>query len=142
MKSYIIHISSTNNPFIGTGFLGVKVSSMEDIKQAMYKYATVSHNGKKCWITEIKLTFNLASTLETFKTEGDRQCKENGFVDLFSVAIACKSDPFIKYSIIFRPSGWVDKAGNEFKLVLLKGNEVIPFNGKLSELLSKIGITF
>lgn len=142
MKSYIINISSTDNSFIGTGFMGVKVSSIEDIKQAMYKYATIIHNGKQCWRTEIKLTFNSVSTLEAFKAEGDRQCEENGFVDLLKAALIYKNDPFIKYKIIFRPSGWIDKDGNEFKLVLLKDDEVIPFNGKLRELLSQIGITF
>jgi hypothetical protein len=36
----------------------------------------------------------------------------------------------------------VDAQGNEFKLVLLKDREVIPFTGKLSNLLTKIGVIF
>ena len=40
---YIIHISSTNNSFIGTGFMGARVSSMEDIKQAMCAISDTSY---------------------------------------------------------------------------------------------------
>lgn len=43
---YILHISSTNNSFIGTGFMGTKISSMEDIKQAMHKYATFTKGNR------------------------------------------------------------------------------------------------
>lgn len=139
---YVIHISSTNNSFIGTGFMGTKVSSFEDVKQALYKYGSYVREGKQYWREEIKLTFNLASTIEAFKAEGDRQCKENGFVNLFTAALACKSDPFRDYTIIYHPSKWIDEQGNTFSLVLLKGNEVIPFIGKLSELLAQIGIKF
>lgn len=139
---YVVHISSTNNSFIGTGFMGSRVASFEDVKQAMLKYATFKKEGKSYWYEEIKLSFNLASTLDAFKAEGDRQCKENGFVNLFSAALVCKSDPFRDYTIIYRPSKWVDAQGKMFSLVLLKNKEVIPFPGKLSELLTQIGITF
>lgn len=140
--NYVIHVSSTNNSFIGTGFMGTEVSSFEDVKQAMLKYATFIRDGKQYWRKEIKLTFNLASTLEAIKSEGNRQCQENGFVNLFTVLAACKSDPFKDYTIVYRPGKWVDTQGNKFSLVLLKGNEVIPFSGKLSELLTQIGIVF
>jgi hypothetical protein len=107
--NYIIHISSTNNSFIGTGFLGLKVSSMNDIKQALFKYATFTKDDKTYWRDEIKITFNLASTLEAFKAEGNKQCKENGFVNLFTAALVYKSDPFKKYTIVYRPSGCTGK---------------------------------
>lgn len=139
---YIIHISSTNNSFIGTGLMGTKVSSFEDVKRALYKYGSYVREGKQYWREEVKLTFNLASTIEAIKAEGDRQCQENGFVNLFTVLAACKSDPFRDYTIIFRPSKWIDEQGNTFSLVLLKGKEVIPFKGKMGELLAQIGIKF
>ena len=139
---YVINVSSTNNSFFGTGFMGEKVSSFEDVKQALFKYATYVHEGKKYWRKEIKLTFNLASTMEAFKAEGDRQCKENGFVNLFTAALALKSDPFRDYTIIYRPGKWIDAQGNTFSWILLKGDEVIPFAGKLKDLLTQIGITF
>lgn len=142
MKSYMINISSTDNSFIGTGFTGVKVSSFDDVRQALLKYATFTKDNRTYWQKEIKVSFLLASTIDTFKTEGDRQCQENGFVDLFKAIKVCKSDPFRQYTILFRPNGWIDREGNEFKLVLIKGSEVIPFMGKWSELLSNIGIIF
>lgn len=142
MKSYMLNISSTDNSFFGTGFTGVKVSSFDDIRQALLEYATFTKDNRTYWQKEIKVTFLLASTIDAFKAEGDRQCQKDGFVDLFRAVKACKSDPFRQYTIFFRPSGWIDKEGNEFKFVLIKGSEVIPFNGKWSELLSSIGIIF
>lgn len=140
--NYVIHISSTNNSFIGTGFMGEKISSFEDVKRALYKYGSYVREGKQYWREEIKLTFNLASTLEAIKAEGDRQCQENGFVNLFTALAAYKSDPLKDYTIIYRPSKWVDDQGNEFSLVLLKGDDITPFSGKLRELLAQIGIIF
>lgn len=139
---YIIHISSTNNSFIGTGFMGQKISSFEDVKRALYKYGSYVREGKQYWRKEVKLTFNLASTIEAFKAEGDRQCKENGFVNLFTAALAYKSDPFRDYIIIYRPGKWIDAQGNTFSFILLKRDEVVPFAGKLKDLLTQIGITF
>lgn len=145
---YIVHISGTSNLlsdsrfFFGTGFLGSEFSSFEELKNLLHKYATFNKDGKKLWREEIKITFSLASTVEAFKAEGDRQCKTQGFVDLFRAAIVASQDPFRGIEIIYRPSRWIDKLGHTFPFVLIKDGEVLPRYGKLSEILKEIGIIF
>ena len=146
MKKYIVNIGGTSNLssdpnfFIGTGFMGEGFDTHEELKSLLKKYATYQKDGKAFWRSEIKMTFSLGTTLEAFRAEGDRQCKENGFVNLFTAALACKSDPFRGIEIIYRPSKWVDKDGNEFAFILIKGDEVIPQSKKLSEILKEIGM--
>lgn len=146
MKKYVVNISGTSNIlgdptfFIGTGFMGAEFDNHKELKDLLLKYATFNKNGKTYWRKEIKLTFSLGKTMEAFKAEGDRQCKENGFVDLFSAALVARKDPFHGIKIIYRPSRWVDKEGNEFAFVLIKGDDVIPQHKKLSEILKDLGI--
>lgn len=146
MKKYVVNISGTSNilgdpkSFIGTGFMGAEFDTHEELKDLLLKYATFKKDGKTYWREEIKMTFSLGKTMEAFKAEGDRQCKENGFVNLFSIGAKLKKDPFRGIKIIYRPSRWVNKEGNEFALVLIKGDEVIPQHKKLSEILKDLGI--
>lgn len=146
MKKYIVNIEGTSNLlsdpkcFIGTGFMGAEFDTHEELKALLKKYATYQKDGKSFWRSEIKMTFSLGTTLEAFRAEGDRQCKENGFVNLFTAALACKSDPFRGIEIIYRPSKWVDKDGNVFAFVLIKGDKIIPQFKKLSEILKDIGM--
>lgn len=146
MKKYIVNIGGTSNLssdpkfFIGTGFMGEEFDTHEELKELLRKYATYQKDGKSFWRSEIKMTFSLGTTLEAFRAEGDRQCKENGFVNLFTAALACKSDPFRGIEIIYRPSKWVDKDGNVFAFVLIKGDKIIPQFKKLSEILKDIGL--
>ena len=145
MKKYVVNIGGTSNilgdpkSFIGTGFMGAEFDTHKELKDLLLKYATFKKGGKTYWREEIKLTFSLGKTIEAFKAEGDRQCKENGFVDLFSAALVAHKDPFHGIKIIYRPNRWIDKEGNEFAFVLIKGNEVIPQCKKLSDILKDLG---
>lgn len=146
MKRYVVNIGGTSNLlsdprcFIGTGFMGEGFDTHEELKALLLKYATYQKDGKSFWRSEIKMTFSLGTTLEAFRAEGDRQCKENGFVNLFSIGARLRKDPFRGIEIIYRPSKWVDKDGNEFAFILIKGDEVIPQSKKLSEILKEIGM--
>ena len=147
MKKYNIHIGSTSNSisddkfFFGTGFVGAEFSTIDELRSLLHKYATFEKDGKSYWREEIKMTFSLQSSVQAFKAEGDRQAKENGIVDLFSCMAACAKDPFRKISIIYRPSRWIDKDGDEFAFILIKGDEVIPQkNKKLRDILRSIGM--
>lgn len=145
MKKYIVHIQGTSNTvgdptfFIGTGFMGAEFDTHEELKALLRKYATYEKNGKAYWREEIALSFSLGKTMEAFKAEGDRQCKENGFVDLFSAALVARKDPFRNLKIVYRPSRWIDKEGNEFPFILIKGDDVIPQYKKLLEILKDLG---
>ena len=147
MKKYNINIGSTSNSisddkfFFGTGFVGAEFSTIDELRSLLHKYATFEKDGKSYWREEIKMTFSLQSSVQAFKAEGDRQAKENGIVDLFSCMAACAKDPFRKISIIYRPSRWIDKDGDEFAFILIKGDEVIPQkNKKLRDILRSIGM--
>ena len=147
MKKYIINIGSTSNSilddkfFFGTGFMGEEFSTMDELRSLLHKYATFEKDGKRYWREEIKMTFSLQSSVQAFRAEGDRQCKENGFVNLFSIGAKLRKDPFHGIKIIYRPSKWVDEKGNVFAFILIKGDEVIPQkNKKLRDILKEIGI--
>ena len=141
MKRYVVNIGGTSNLlsdprcFIGTGFMGEGFDTLEELKSLLKKYATYQKDGKSFWRSEIKMTFSLGTTLEAFKAEGDRQCKENGFVNLFSIGARLRKDPFHGIEIIYRPSKWVDEKGNVFAFILIKGDEVIPQKKKLRDIL-------
>lgn len=147
MKKYNVSINATtnfigdSNFFFGTSFMGEGFNNIEELKALMHKYATFKKDGISCWREEIKLTFSLGETIEAFKSEGNRQCEENGFVNLFTAALACRKDPFHDITIVYRPGAWVDKDGNEFKFVVIKNNgEVTPKAMKLSAILRELGM--
>ena len=147
MKKYNINIGGTSNLlsdprcFIGTGFMGEGFDTLEELKSLLKKYATYQKDGKSFWRSEIKMTFSLGTTLEAFRAEGDRQCKENGFVNLFSIGARLRKDPFRGIEIIYRPSRWIDENGEEFAFILIKGDEVIPQkNKKLRDILRELGM--
>ena len=139
---YIVNISPApkSNEFFGTGFFGEEFSSFEDFKKIMHKYAT--KDGKSFFYDKIKVSFSLADTIDKVKSVGNKQCETEGLVNLFEVSKIYKSDPFSKFTIFFRPNGWI-KDGKVFKLIIMENNnKVTPFYGKWSELLSSIGIIF
>ena len=147
MKKYNINIGSPSNSisddkfFFGTGFMGAEFSTIDELRSLLHKYATFEKDGKRYWREEIKMSFSLQSSVQAFKAEGDRQAKENGFVNLFSIGARLRKDPFHGIEIIYRPSKWVDEKGNVFAFILIKGDEVIPQkNKKLSNILRELGM--
>lgn len=144
---YRVNISSPSNIlgdpdfFIGTGFLGEEFTTYDELKELIKKYATFNKDGKSYWRKQIKLTFSLNSTISKFKAEGDRQCKEQGFVNLFAAAAVAKNDPFHNIEIHFRPGKW-EKDGIVFSFVLVKGDEITPKPGKLQPILEELGMKF
>lgn len=141
MGKYNINIGSTSNSisdnkfFFGTGFMGAEFSSIDELRSLLHKYATFEKDGKRYWREEIKMSFSLQSSVQAFKAEGDRQAKENGFVNLFSIGARLRKDPFHGIEIIYRPSRWIDEDGDTFAFILIKGDEVIPQKKKLRDIL-------
>lgn len=147
MKKYNVNINSVTNLssdddfFLGTGFLGAQFDTFEELKELLLEYATFERDGKKYWRKVIKITFSLGSTISSIKKEGDRQCEENGMVELFSLAAAYRKDPLAKYTIYFRPSKWQDSKGTFSFLLQEDRKDPVPKYGKLREVLKEIGIT-
>ena len=147
MKRYNVNINSITNIlddddfFMGTGFLGAQFDTFEELKKLLVEYATYEKEGKRYWRKVIKITFSLGSTIYSIKKEGDRQCEENGMVELFSLAAAYRKDPLAKYTIYFRPSKWQDSKGTFSFLLQEDRKDPVPKYGKFSEILKEIGIT-
>lgn len=146
MKRYSVNINSITNIlgdddfFLGTGFLGAQFDTFEELKKLLVEYATYEKEGKRYWRKVIKMTFSLGSTISSIKKEGDRQCEENGIVELFSLAAAYRKDPLTKYTLYFRPSKWQDSKGVFSFLLQEDGKDPVPKYGKFSEILKEIGI--
>ena len=130
---YTVHIESTDNSWFGTGFMGIGIESMNDLKEAMFKYAS----NKGYWRPEIKLSFNLATTTAAFKAEGNKQCQENGFVNLIAAAAMLKRD----YVYCISPKRKVISNGSVFRWCVVKDRQVIPVIGKCRQALEILGIT-
>lgn len=124
---------------IGTGFMGVEFTSIEDVKKAILKYACNSKGEYKG--EYIEFSFCLNSTMDAAKAEGDRQAKENGIVNLFEVCSMMRIDPFKNIKIFYRPGKWIDDNGKEFAFVIDKNHEAVPFYGRFRDALKEIGIT-
>ena len=127
-----------NKDLFGTGFMGVEIASMEDVRNATRRYACNSAGEYKS--EYIKYTFMLSSTKDKAEAEGNRQAKEYGMVNLFQVASVLNDDPFKGISIYYRPGRWVDDNGKEFALCIFKGDKAIPFYGTFRNALKEIGI--
>ena len=139
--SPLTNMIDDKNFFFGTGFFGEEISSFEDFKKIMHENATYEKDGKSFFYDEMKVSFSLADTIDKVKSAGDKQCETEGLVNLFKIAKIYKSDPFSKFTIFFRPNGWI-KDGKVFKLIIMENNKVTPFYGKWSELFLHIGIKF
>lgn len=145
---YRVNINSVTNIlgdddfFMGTGFFGAEFDTFEELKQLLKKYATFERDGKRYWRKVIKMTFSLNSTFSAVKAEGDRQCQENGMVNLFSAVAAYRKDPFHKYTIFFCPGKWQDNKGIFSFLLQEDRKDPEPRYGKLREILKEIGISF
>ena len=146
MKRYNVNIHGPKNYkdqktfFIGTGFFGEPFDTVEDLKSLLYKYATEKENGKLYWREEIELSFALEETVNAIKQEGDRQCVEKGFVNMFKLGSIMNKDPFKGIKIVYRPGGWIDEEGKVFKFVLINGDNVSPRYCKLTNILREIGM--
>lgn len=142
---YNIFISAGNNLDLmlhGTGFLGIEVSSFDDVVDALHKYATYKNkDGKLTYYNYMKISFCYSSTIKEFKAKGDLQCEEKGFVELFSLAILFKSDPLTKLDLFGCPTGWIDNNG-EFKWVIKDetGNLHPQYGKKLRTILHEIDV--
>ena len=139
---YKMFISSPDNSWISfIPFLGVSVSSKEDIIKTLKTYGTYQKEDKRYWRELIKISFWNESTSKTIKNDGDQQCVDNNCVDLFKLASIARKDNLNDYTVFFRKGQWIDNEGKTFSwCVLDKQDNVTPIYGKLIDVLHFIGI--
>lgn len=138
---YYVSIKIQERPLSSTGFLGEEINSMEELKAAIKKYGTYRENdGSRYWGDPIMLHFTTASIIDAVKESGDRQCKENGYVNLFSFVSMLQKCPYKDVDVFYRHDGWLDSDGRLFRWLITRGEDQQPIYGKLIDVLKELGI--
>ena len=86
------------------------------------------------------LHFTTASIIDAVKESGDRQCKENGYVNLFSFVSMLQKCPYKDVDVFYRHDGWLDSDGRLFRWLITRGEDQQPIYGKLIDVLKELGI--
>ena len=139
---YYISIKIQERPLSSTGFLGEEINSIEELKAVIKKYGTYNENdGSRYWGDPVKIHFTTASIVDAVKESGERQCKENGGVNLFSFVSILQKCPYKDVNIFYRHDGWIDDNGIIFRWIIAKGEDYKPIYGKLIDVLKELDIT-
>lgn len=138
---YYVHVKIQERPLSSTGFLGEEINSMEELKAAIKKYGTYRENdGSRYWGDPVKIHFTTASVIDAVKESGERQCEENGGVDLFSFVPILQKCPYKDVYVFYRHDGWIDDNGIIFRWIITRGEDCKPIYGKLIDVLKELGI--
>ena len=138
---YYVNIKIQERPLSSTGFLGEEINSVEELKAVIKKYGTYNENdGSREWGDIVEIHFTTASIVDAVKESGERQCKENGGVNLFSFISILQKDPYKDVDVFYRHYGWIDDNGIIFNWVVSRGGNHYPVYGKLIDVLKELGI--
>ena len=146
---YIVNVSPTTNLvgdkdwFIGTSFFGEEFSSLEEFREIVRKYVCTDKERPLYTTKNFKLSFFLATTIDSVKEEGNRQCRENGMVELFSVVNKMKHDPFVNKEVYFFVKGKYESDPSKvFHYLMYDKNteKYTPIYGRMKEVLEAVGI--
>ena len=147
---YVVNVSPTTH-FIGdkgwimgTGFFCAEFSSLEEFKEIVRKHVCTDKERPLYTTKNFKLTFSLASTVNSMKEEGNRQCRENGMVELFSVAAKMKRDPFVNKAVSFFVRGKYESARSKVFHYIMYDKDTEKYttiSGKMKDVLEAVGIT-
>lgn len=138
---YYVHIKIQERPLSSTGFLGEEVTSLEELKAAIKKYGIYKEkDGSLYWGDPVMIHFTEASVIDAVKESGDRQCKENGYVNLFSFISTLQKCPYKDVDVFYRHDGWIDDNGIIFRWLITRGEDQQPIYGKLVDVLKELGI--
>ena len=138
---YYVHIKIQERPLLSTGFLGEEINSLEELKAVIKKYGIYKENdGSRYWGDSVKIHFTTASVIDAVKESGERQCEENGGVDLFSFVPILQKCPYKDVYVFYRHDGWIDDNGIIFRWIITRGEDCKPIYGKLIDVLKELGI--
>lgn len=138
---YYVHIKIQERPLSSTGFLGEEINSIEELKAVIKKYGIYKENdGSREWGDIVEIHFTTASVIDAVKESGERQCEENGGVDLFSFVPILQKCPYKDVDVFYCHDGWIDDNGIIFRWIIAKGEDCKPIYGKLIDVLKELGI--
>lgn len=139
---YYVGIKIQERPLSSTGFLGEEVTSLEELKAVIKKYGIYKEkDGSLYWGDPVMIHFTTASVIDAVKESGDRQCKENGCVNLFSFISILQKCPYKDVDVFYRHDGWIDDNGEIFRWLITRGEDSQPIYGKLVDVLKELDIT-
>lgn len=139
---YYISVKIQERPLLSTGFLGEEINSIEELKAVIKKYGIYKEeDGSRYWGDPVKIHFTIASVIDAVKESGDRQCKENGGVNLFSFISILQKCPYKDVDVFYRHYGWIDDHGKIFRWLITRGEDHQPVYGKLIDVLKELDIT-
>lgn len=139
---YYVNTKIQERPLLGPGFFGEEVNSLNELKAVIKKYGIYKEkDGSLYWGDPVKIHFTTASVIDAVKESGDRQCKENGYVNLFSFVSTLQKCPYKDVDIFYRHYGWIDDDGRIFRWIITRGEDQQPIYGKLIDVLKELGIT-
>lgn len=138
---YYVNTKIQERPLLGPGFFGEEVNSLNELKAVIKKYGIYKEkDGSLYWGDPVKIHFTTASVIDAVKESGDRQCKENGYVNLFSFVSILQKCPYKDVDIFYRHDGWIDDKGIIFNWVVSRGEDNNSVYGKLVDVLKELGI--
>lgn len=138
---YYVNVKIQERPLSSTGFLGEEINSIEELKAIIKKYGTyMEKDGSRYWGDPVKIHFTTESIIDAVKESGDQQCKENGYVNLFSFISTLQKCPYKDVDVFYRHDGWIDDNGPIFNWIIVRGEEHQPVYGKLIDVLKELNI--
>ena len=138
---YYVQIKIQERPLSGPGFFGEEINSLEELKAVIKKYGIYKEkDGSLYWGDPVIIHFTEASVIDAVKESGNRQCEENGCVNLFSFVSILQKCPYKDVDVFYRHDEWIDSNGVIFRWLITRGEEQHPVYGKLIDVLKELGI--
>lgn len=139
--SYYVNVKIQERPLSGPGFFGEEINSLEELKAVIKKYGIYKEkDGSLYWGDPVMIHFTEASVIDAVKESGNRQCEENGCVNLFSFVSILQKCPYKDVDVFYRHDEWIDSNGVIFRWLITRGEEQHPVYGKLIDVLKELGI--
>lgn len=138
---YYVQIKIQERPLLGPGFFGEEINSLEELKAVIKKYGVYKEkDGSLYWGDPVMIHFTAASVIDAVKESGNRQCEENGCVNLFSFVSILQKCPYKDVDVFYRHDEWIDSNGVIFRWLITRGEEQHPVYGKLIDVLKELSI--
>lgn len=138
---YYVQIKIQERLLSGPGFFGEEINSLEELKAVIKKYGIYKEkDGSLYWGDPVMIHFTEASVIDAVKESGNRQCEENGCVNLFSFVSILQKCPYKDVDVFYRHDEWIDSNGVIFRWLITRGEEQHPVYGKLIDVLKELGI--
>lgn len=119
--------------FIFSPFLGFEVSDAKEIKECIVKHCF--KNGESIINRGLKISIYPDAMAKEIKDRGNKQCKNSGFVDLFSIAFLMKKYKPIEFYTLMHNT-YKGEAHKHY--IILNQSNIKPMDCTFIELLQQL----